>query len=252
MSLPREILSPYSLEPERHGRKIDFWAPPMGCQCAPYREASRPSGFLLFHHCEQTCTCIYLEQQTIASGACQQVYICVFLRDLFPSHPWFTFSRQRQDKSGKNRDLEASLKQLVPPTPNPALSTPRGAASMPNLVSSVSAVHLQQTSRSAALLGSMAEPSLSITRQSLDRALSLTQLWRSRPSQRPVSVIEPNVPLSLNILKLLEAAASLAGPMQASQWGTQSRLRPALTGLQEIDRLGMIPPLALLAVSPRL
>ena len=90
-------------------------------------------------------------------------------------------------------------------------------------------------SRSAAWSSSVADQPMLISRQSLDRALSLTQSQRSRPSRCPVSARGPDVPLSLNTLKLFEAAASLAGPIQATQWGISSLPKPALTGpLEEI------------------
>ena len=73
---------------------------------------------------------------------------------------------------------------------------------------------------------------MSISKQSLDRALSLIQSRRSRPSLHPVSAMGPIVLLSLNTLKLFEAAASLAGPMQATQLGSSSLPKPALTGPQ--------------------
>ena len=57
----------------------------------------------------------------------------------------------------------------------------------------------------------------SISRVSLEEALSQTQLRRSRPSRHPVSATGPDVPLSLNTLKLFEAVASLSGPIQAQQ-----------------------------------
>ena len=54
-------------------------------------------------------------------------------------------------------------------------------------------------------------------RESLDRALSLSQSRRSKPVRRPASSTGSNVSLSLNTLKLFEAAASLSGPLQAQR-----------------------------------
>ena len=79
----------------------------------------------------------------------------------------------------------------------------------------------------------MADLTHSISRQSLDRALSMTQSRRSRPSQRPISAMGSDLLLSLNTLKLFEAASSLQDPMQAQGQGKSSLLRPVLQDPQE-------------------
>ena len=67
--------------------------------------------------------------------------------------------------------------------------------------------------------------------KSLDQVLSLTQLWRfRRPSQRPASAISDDIHLSFNTLKLLKAAASPQGPLQAP---AQGQTKPTLPESQE-------------------
>ena len=62
----------------------------------------------------------------------------------------------------------------------------------------------------------VSEPPMSITQQSLVRAMSLTQSPQSQgPSQCPNSAMGKDIPLSFNTLKVFEAAASLQGLCQA-------------------------------------
>ena len=101
-------------------------------------------------------------------------------------------------------DWEFSLKQQA--TPNPALTTPRGTASASSfLVSSLSITSVLE----CCLVGALGRAPLSITRQSLDRALSFTQSQWSQPWQRRSSTMGPDVPLSLDTLKFFEALGSV-------------------------------------------
>ena len=79
---------------------------------------------------------------------------------------------------------------------------------------------------------------LSISRQSLDKALLMTQSQWSRPPRRPVSATGSDLPLSLNTLKLFEAAASLQGPIQAEGQRKSSLPKPILQDHQDSSPSG--------------
>ena len=118
------------------------------------------------------------------------------------------------------RDWEMGLKQIQQ-TPAPAHVQPiarrRGAISTSAFVSGSSVAPQLEASRTSTQSQLVVELPLSISRQSLDKALSMTQLRRFRPPQRPVLTTGSNLPLSLNTLKLFEAGESLLCPSQTSR-----------------------------------
>ena len=74
----------------------------------------------------------------------------------------------------------------------------------------------------------------------------MTQPRRFRPPRCPVSTTGSDVPLSLNTLKLFEAAASLQGSLQAGGQRKSSLPKPNLQDPQEeilIEMMGGFLPI---------
>ena len=137
------------------------------------------------------------------------------------------------------RDWETGLKQIQQ---TPALThshtqlttSARAISTSSLLLSGSSAVGPLVATNISTQSEPVADLPLSISRQSLDKALSMTQSWqRSRPSRRPVSATGLDLSLSLNTLKHFEAAASLRGPIQPEGQRKSSLPRPILKDSQE-------------------
>ena len=146
------------------------------------------------------------------------------------------------------RDWETGSKQLPQPPALPLpLATLKGAASTSTVLpSGRSAVLPLWASPTSTQSEPVAKLPLSISRQSLDRALSITRSqWSRLFFAMPVLATESDLPMCLNTLKLFEAAASLQDLMQAEGQGKSSLPKPHLPDPQEeilIDVMGDSSP----------
>ena len=133
-----------------------------------------------------------------------------------------------------NRDWETDLKHLHA-SPLPSLVSPPGAASV-SVIPTSNSIMAPQLSVvcGSAQSETIAESSLSISRQSVDLALSLTPSRQfRRPFPCPTSATGDNIPLSLNTFKIFKAAAFLQGPLQSPAQGQFSLPKPAPPETQE-------------------
>ena len=121
------------------------------------------------------------------------------------------------------RDWESSERKMLS-TPLSSLRFP-GSTSAPH---TFTMIHPRKSHGSARTKPMVANP-LDISLE----AVSLSQLWWSRPSQRPVATMEKEPTLFLNALHLLETAASLQDPLAPRLDKTPSHPKPVFSRSQE-------------------